>query len=88
MDFGTVTVPGITAICYLLGMAIKTTENKNLTKWIPVACMTAGGILWVLAMSTVPGLPAADVISAILVGIGSGGLATGMNQAARQLGGS
>ena len=47
MELGIASVAAITAIAYLLGMAVKATEAAD--KWIPIICGTAGLILGVVA---------------------------------------
>ena len=77
---GMTSVSTITAICYLIAQIIKATiiiENK----WIPIICMLLGGILGVLGMIFITDFPASDLMSAIAVGITSGGAATSINHA-------
>ena len=47
MELGIASVAAITAIAYLLGMAVKATEAAD--KWIPIICGAAGLILGVVA---------------------------------------
>lgn len=84
MDFGIVSVAGITVICYLAAMAVKATEVDN--KWLPVICGVTGAILGVAGMYTMPDFPAGDVINAVAIGIVSGLAATGVDQVRKQLG--
>lgn len=59
MELGIASVAAITAIAYLLGMAVKATEAAD--KWIPIICGTAGLILGVVAWAMgVPDFPAHD----------------------------
>lgn len=86
MDFGTVSVGAVTVVCYLVGLAVKASPWNN-DRYIPIACGAAGGLLglaWLLAGW--PGFPAEDPITAAAVGIVSGLAATGVDQAAKQLG--
>lgn len=83
MDFGIVSVAGITVICYLTAMAVKATELDN--KWLPVICGVVGAALGVAGMYTMPDFPAGDVINAIAIGIVSGLAATGADQVWKQL---
>ena len=83
MDLGFLPVAAITVICYLVAVAIKATPLDN--KWIPVICGVFGGVLGVLGMKVMPEYPAADVITALAVGIVSGLSATGANQIVKQL---
>lgn len=83
MDFGIMSVAGITVICYLVGMGFKATEVDN--KWLPVICGLAGAILGVTGMYTMPEFPASDIINALAIGIVSGLAATGIDQVHKQL---
>lgn len=83
MDFGIAGIAGITVICYLAAMAVKATAVDN--KWLPVICGVLGGILGVVGMFYMPGYPAADIITAIAIGIVSGLAATGADQVYKQL---
>ena len=85
MDFGIVSVAGITVICYLAAMAVKATEVDN--KWLPVICGVVGAVLGVAGMYTMPDFPAGDIINAVAIGIVSGLAATGVDQVRKQLGG-
>ena len=84
MDFGIASVAAITAIAYLLGMAVKATSVAD--KWIPIICGGAGLILGVVAWAMgVPDYPAHDWLNAASVGIISGLAATGLNQSIKQI---
>lgn len=83
MDFGIVSVAGITVICYLAAMAVKATEVDN--KWLPVICGVVGAVLGVAGMYTMPDFPAGDIINAVAIGIVSGLAATGVDQVRKQL---
>lgn len=83
MDFGIMSVAGITVICYLVAMAVKATTVDN--KWLPVICGATGAILGIAGMYTMPDFPAVDVINAVAIGIVSGLAATGVNQIYKQL---
>lgn len=85
MEFGIVSVAGITVICYLAAQAVKATNLDN--KWLPVICGVLGGILGVVGLYWIPEYPAQDIITAIAVGIMSGLAATGVNQVYKQLSG-
>ena len=80
---GSAGVAGITVICYLAALGIKQTPLAN--KWLPTICGALGGILGVAGMYTMPGFPAADIITAVAVGIVSGLAATGTDQIVKQL---
>ena len=74
MDFGIAGVAAITVICYLGGMACKTTEKVK-DEVIPVA-----------GMYLIPEFPAGDVINAAAIGIVSGLASTGVHQVIKQVG--
>lgn len=84
--FGIAGVAAITVICYLVGAGVKVSNLDS--KFIPVIVGAAGGILGVVGFFFMPDFPAADVVTAIAVGIVSGLSATGINQAVKQLGGT
>ena len=81
--FGIVTIPSIIIICYLIAQGVKTTKLDN--KYIPIICGVLGGILGVIGMFVIPDFPAADIYTAIAIGIVSGLAATGVNQIFKQL---
>lgn len=83
MDFGSVGVPAITILCYIIGAAIKASPADS--KYIPVICGTLGAILGIAAMFAMPDFPATDVITAAAIGAVSGLAATGANQIFKQL---
>ena len=85
MDFGIAGVAAITVICYLGGMACKTTEKVK-DEVIPVVCGVTGGILGVAGMYLIPEFPAGDVINAAAIGIVSGLASTGVHQVIKQVG--
>ncbi len=80
---GVTGVAAISVIAYMLGELAKASKLDN--KWIPVICGIAGGVLGVVSLYLVPEFPAADLISAIAVGIVSGLAATGANQIMKQM---
>ena len=84
-SLGITGVAAITVICLLIGQAVKATRLDN--KWIPIICGVCGMALGIAAMYIMPEFPATDYITAAAVGIGSGLAATGINQAAKQIGG-
>lgn len=77
------TVLAIVVICYLIGMAAKSSE-KVADKHIPVIVGVAGGVLGVVGMFIMPEFPANDILNAIAIGIVSGLASTGANQVAKQ----
>lgn len=82
--FGITAVAAITAIAYLVGMAVKASKADN--KWIPVICGVCGAILGALALGLgMPAFPAHDYITAVAVGVVSGLAATGINEIGKQL---
>ena len=84
MDFGIATVAAITALVYIIGLAVKATKLNN--QWIPVICGVAGVALGLAALYLgVPDFPAADPLTAAAVGGASGLAATGIDQAVKQL---
>lgn len=81
---GIVAIPVITVICYGVAEIIKTTSLDN--KWLPAICIILGGILGVVAFFTAPEIiEATNVLSAIAIGIVSGGFATSVHQNIKQL---
>ena len=84
-SLGITGVAAITVICLMIGQAVKATRLDN--KWIPIICGVCGMALGIAAMYIMPEFPATDYITAAAVGIVSGLAATGINQAAKQIGG-
>lgn len=81
MELGIASVAAITAVVYLVGMAVKATGVAD--KWIPTIC---GAVLGVVAWTVgVKDFPAHDWLNAAAVGIASGWAATGLNQSVKQL---
>ena len=88
MDISSLGITGVaamTVICLLIGQAVKATRLDN--KWIPIICGVCGMALGIAAMYIMPEFPATDYVTAAAVGIVSGLAATGINQAAKQIGG-
>ena len=81
-NLGIASVAAITAITYLMGMAVRASRMDN--KWIPILCGLLGLVSFYLL--PIPDYPAGDPITAAAVGIVSGLAATGLHQAAKQLG--
>lgn len=80
---GIAAIPVITVICYGVAEVIKATPINN--KWLPPICIVLGGILGVLALFVAPEIiPAKDILSAIAIGIVSGGFATSIHQTIKQ----
>lgn len=76
-------VPVITVIAFLAAECAKLTPMPN--EWLPALCGVVGAILGVVALYVSPTImPAADVLSAIAVGIVSGLAATGAHQIYKQ----
>lgn len=81
---GIAAIPVITVICYGVAEVIKTTPLDN--KWLPAICIVLGAILGVVALYFAPGItPATDVLTALAIGIVSGGFATSIHQNIKQL---
>lgn len=76
-------VAAITVICYLVGMTVRQTPLDN--KWIPSIVGGIGLILGFVGWMVIPDYPAADILTALAVGIVSGLAATGIDQIYRQL---
>lgn len=83
MDFGITGIAAITVACYLIGLVVKASAIDS--KWIPIICGVAGGILGVIGMMIISDFPAKDYINAAAVGIVSGFAATGINQVGKQM---
>lgn len=84
ITFGIAGVAAISVICFLIGQGIKVSPIDS--KFIPVICGIAGAILGAVAfLIGMPDFPAADIITAVAVGIVSGLAATGANQIYKQL---
>lgn len=69
----------ITALCYLLGEAVKLTRLNN--KAIPPLCGALGALLGVAGLYLMPDFPASDLLTAAAVGAVSGLAATGSHEA-------
>lgn len=82
-NFGIAGVAAITVLCYLVGAVVKATKLDN--KWIPIIVGISGAILGVIGMYTMPEFPAADILSALAVGVISGLGSTGANQIVKQM---
>jgi len=81
---GIAAIPVITVICYGVVEVIKTTSLDR--KWLPAICIILGGILGVAALFVAPSItPATDVLTALAIGIVSGGFATSVHQNIKQL---
>lgn len=81
---GIAAIPVITVICYGIAEVIKSTPMDN--KWLPAICIVLGAGLGVAALFVAPEItPATDVLTALAVGIVSGGFATSVHQTIKQL---
>lgn len=81
MELGIASVAAITAVAYLIGMAVKTTGVAD--KWISTICgVVLGVVAWTVGVKD---FPAHDWLNAAAVGIASGWAATGLNQSVKQL---
>ncbi|MCL1791429.1 MAG: phage holin family protein [Peptococcaceae bacterium] len=83
MDFGFVTVPFISLMCYFLGMIIKTTPLDS--RYIPILCGMFGALLGALSFFAMPEIIGGDLFTSIAVGLSSGLAATGVHQVSVQL---
>ena len=87
--FEFVAVPVIVTIVYTLISLLKkeTKGNEKVLSKLPVIAAVIGAILGVIGFYAVPTIiPAENVFTALLIGIGSGLAATGTNQIFKQLG--
>ncbi len=82
-DLGIASVAAITAICYVIGMALKAWGRVD--KYIPCIMGALGMVLGAVGLHVMPDYPANDIITAIAVGAVSGWGATGINQIFKQL---
>lgn len=82
-DLGIASVAAITAICYVIGMALKAWGKVD--KYIPCIMGALGMVLGAVGLHVMPDFPASDIITAIAVGAVSGWGATGINQIFKQL---
>ena len=81
---GIAAIPVITVICYGVAEVIKATSLDN--KWLPAICICLGAVLGVAALFVAPNIiPATDVLTALAIGIVSGGFATSVHQTIKQL---
>lgn len=81
---GIAAIPVITVICYGVAEVIKATALDN--KWLPAICIILGAVLGVVALYVAPDvIPATDVLTALAIGIVSGGFATSVHQTIKQL---
>jgi TctA family transporter len=89
--FDFVAVPIIVTVVYTLISLLKkeTKGNEKVLSRLPLIAAVIGAILGVIGFFAVPGIvPADNVFTALLIGIGSGLAATGTNQIFKQMGGS
>ena len=84
--FGIVGVAAITVVCYAISAAWKTAKGSK-NKYIPVVAMVSGLVLGIVAyVIKMPDFPAQDIITAMAIGVVSGGAAVGVHQMGKQLG--
>jgi len=89
--FDFVAVPVIVAVVYTLISLLKkeTKGNEKVMTRLPVIAAIVGAILGVIGFFAAPGIvPADNVFTALLIGIGSGLAATGTHQIFKQMGGA
>ena len=87
LDF--VAVPVIVTVVYTLISLLKkeTKGNEKVLSRLPIIAAAIGAVLGVIGFFAVPTIiPADNVFTALLIGIGSGLAATGTNQIFKQLG--
>ena len=87
--FDFVAVPVIVTVVYTLISLLKkeTKGNEKVLSRLPIIAAALGAVLGVIGFYAAPGIiPAANVFTALLIGIGSGLAATGTNQIFKQLG--
>lgn len=82
-ELGIVTYAAITAICYLVGIAVDVSRLNS--KYIPVIMGACGAALGIACYFGIPDF-ASTLIDGIAIGIVSGFAATGINQIYQQLG--
>lgn len=81
---GIAAIPVITVICYGFAEILKATPLD--TKWLPAICIFLGACLGVVALFVAPDIiPATDILTALAIGIVSGGFATSVHQTIKQL---
>lgn len=85
MDISTIgTSLVIVVMTYLIGLLAKLFP-KIKDNYIPVITGITGGVLGVAGFYLMPDFPAADVMTAVAVGIMSGLASTGVNQVYKQI---
>jgi len=87
LDF--VAVPVIVTVVYTLISLLKkeTKGNEKVLSRLPLIAAAIGAVLGVIGFFAVPTIiPADNIFTALLIGIGSGLAATGTNQIFKQLG--
>lgn len=81
---GIAAIPTITVICYGVAEVIKATKLDS--KWLPAICIVLGAALGVVALYVAPNItPATDVLTALAIGVVSGGFATSVHQTIKQI---
>jgi predicted phage tail protein len=87
--FDFVAVPIIVTVVYTLISLLKkeTKGNEKVMSRLPIIAAVLGAILGVIGFFAAPAIvPAENVFTALLIGIGSGLAATGTNQIFKQMG--
>ena len=87
--FDFVAVPVIVTVVYTLISLLKkeTKGNEKVLSRLPLIAAALGAVLGIVGFYAVPGIiPAENVFTALLIGVGSGLAATGTNQIFKQLG--
>lgn len=78
-----VTNASIVVLCFLVGKACKLSPVIR-DEAIPVIVMFVGAILGIVGMFVIPDFPANDILTAMAVGVVSGGASTGVDQIIKQ----
>ncbi|MCL2797177.1 MAG: phage holin family protein [Firmicutes bacterium] len=87
--FDFVAVPIIVTVVYTLISLLKreTKGNEKVMSRLPIIAAVIGAVLGVIGFYAVPGIiPAENIFTALLIGIGSGLAATGTHQVFKQMG--
>jgi len=85
--FDFVAVPIIVTVVYTLISLLKreTKGNEKVMSRLPIIAAVIGAVLGVIGFYAVPGIiPAENIFTALLIGIGSGLAATGTHQVFKQ----
>ena len=86
MDFmGFGAVASVAVIVEVIALVYKNLTSAD-NKWLPVVCLVSGAVLGLVAWWAYPAVyPAADVFTAVAIGIASGAVPVAGNEAISQL---